>query len=69
MSKIEKINVKAIITQKFVRKGIVSEEKCKNPRKRAFAGVGKPLKLLVCRSSWLNLASLIAEKAGMIKTK
>lgn len=64
----EKMNAKAITTQKLAKNGIVSDEKCKKPRKSAFAGVGKPLKLSSCRSSWLNLASLSAETAGMIKT-
>ena len=36
------------------------------PQKRALAGVGNPMKEVVCRSSRLNFASLSAEKAAMM---
>lgn len=39
------------------------------PQKRALAGVGKPMKEVVCRVSRLNLANLRAEKAAMTKAK
>ena len=35
--------------------------------KRALAGVGRPIKLSVCRSSILNFASLYAEPKVIIK--
>ena len=36
------------------------------PQNKAFAGVGKPIKPIVCRSSRLNFANLNAENAAMI---
>ena len=39
------------------------------PQNRALAGVGKPMKPIVCLSSRLNLASLSAEKAAMRKAR
>lgn len=39
----------------------------REPQNRAFAGVGRPMKPIVCRSSRLNLASLNAENAAIMK--
>ena len=41
----------------------------RDPQKRAFAGVGSPMKDVVWRVSRLNFASLRAENAEMIKAK
>lgn len=41
----------------------------KLPQKSALAGVGRPMKVVVCRSSKLNLANRNAENGAMRKAR
>ena len=56
-----RINAAHLLPEISVGSDTISE-----PQKRAFAGVGNPIKPIVWRSSRLNLANLKAEKAAMI---
>lgn len=56
--------VNMLTIQKLLRKFILLALAGMKAKKRALAGVGKPMKLVACRSSTLNFANRTADNAG-----
>ncbi len=66
-NKMAKHKVSMQTTQKLFKKESFSAARGMKPRKMAFAGVGRPMKVVACRSSMLKRANLTADRAGTSK--